>query len=266
MAAKTEAGALPDTHCHVAFMAHPAQFAADAEAAHAPLLSLSCTPAEFDCLQAEVPGGQFVKHGLGLHPWWVPDGAQALDAQLAEFDRLLPKTRIVGEVGLDFSKRREATRQNQLAAFAHIAGACAETGGKVLSIHCVRAHESALSVLRQTECAQQCACIFHWFSGSGEHLKQAIGMGCWFSVSERMLASGRGREYAKAIPLEKLLLETDAPDAENPELQQPCVPYAFAQHQAELARTVVKLAELRRIPEAELAATIAHNTQALLRG
>lgn len=255
---------LPDTHCHVAFMTQPALFAAEAEASGAPVFSLGCTPAEYGRLRVGVPEGACVHHGLGLHPWWVPEAPEQLGAQLAEFDRLLPGARIVGEVGLDYSKRREGTCQNQLAAFRHIAEASAEAGGKVLSIHCVRAYEDALRLLRETGCAQQCACIFHWFSGSGLHLKQAIELGCWFSVSERMLASGRGREYAKAIPLERLLLETDAPEAAAPELQQPCVPYAFAQQQSELSRTVAKLSELRRMLESDLAAAVVRNTQALL--
>ena len=255
---------LPDTHCHVAFMAQPALFAAEAEASGAPLFSLSCNPGEYERLRVGVSEGTCVHHGLGLHPWWVPEAPQQLEAQLAEFDRLLPGACIVGEVGLDYSKRREGTRQNQLAAFRHIAEASAEAGGKVLSIHSVQASEDVLLVLRETGCVQRCNCTFHWFSGSGQHLKHAIDLDCWFSVSERMLASGRGREYAKVIPLERLLLETDAPEAEAPELHQPCVPYTFAQQQSELSRTVAKLSELRRMSESDLAAAVVRNTHALL--
>ena len=60
--------------------------------------------------------------------------------------------------------------------------------------------------------------IFHWFSGTSDEFVRARIAGCYFSVNERMLATKRGREYARQIPLDRLLLETDAPaepDAET---------------------------------------------------
>lgn len=53
--------------------------------------------------------------------------------------------------------------------------------------------------------------IFHWFSGASDDLHRAIKLGCFFSVGPRMLASRRGREYARQIPVSQLLLETDMP-------------------------------------------------------
>ena len=59
--------------------------------------------------------------------------------------------------------------------------------------------------------------IFHWFSGTSDELVRARAAGCYFSVNERMLASKRGREYTRQIPLDRLLLETDAPAEANTE-------------------------------------------------
>ena len=59
--------------------------------------------------------------------------------------------------------------------------------------------------------------IFHWFSGTSDELVRARNAGCYFSVNERMLASKRGREYTRQIPLDRLLLETDAPAEPNTE-------------------------------------------------
>ena len=148
----------------------------------------------------------FIKLAVGLHPWWVSADEGCLAEELRAFDSALPETRYVGEVGLDFSKRRIATRNAQLWAFRHIANACAKDGGKVLSIHCVKAYDDVLSILDNSGCFVSCACIFHWFSGSFQQLGQAANAGCFFSVSARMLETKRGREYAKAIPLQKLLL------------------------------------------------------------
>ena len=44
---------------------------------------------------------------------------------------------------------------------------------------------------------------------------RAKEVGCWFSVSERMLGTRRGLEYARQIPVSRLLLETDLPETKN---------------------------------------------------
>ncbi len=203
----------------------------------------------------------FVKLAVGLHPWWVSADECCLAEELRAFDDALPETRYVGEVGLDFSKRRIATRDAQLCAFRHIAGACAKEGGKVLSVHCVKAYDDALSILKGSGCLASCTCIFHWFSGSFPQLTQAVDAGCFFSVSARMLETKRGREYAKAIPLQKLLLETDAPFAADPEREHPSIAYSYDQMRRQLAETLQRLARIRDIGEAELAAIVQQNAR-----
>lgn len=203
----------------------------------------------------------FIKLAVGLHPWWVSVDEDCLAEELRAFDAALSETHYVGEVGLDFSKRRIATRDAQLCAFRHIAGACAKAGGKVLSIHCVKAYDDALSILKSSGCLASCTCIFHWFSGSFPQLAQAVDAGCFFSVSARMLETKKGREYAKAIPLQKLLLETDAPAAVDPEREHPSIAYSYGQMRCQLVETVRLLARVRNIGEAELAAIVQRNAR-----
>lgn len=203
----------------------------------------------------------FVKLAVGLHPWWVSADECCLAEELRAFDDALPETRYVGEAGLDFSKRRIATRDAQLCAFRHIAGACAKEGGKVLSVHCVKAYDDALSILKGSGCLASCTCIFHWFSGSFPQLTQAVDAGCSFSVGARMLETKKGREYAKAIPLQKLLLETDAPFAADPEREHPSIAYSYDQMRRQLAETLQRLARIRDIGEAELAAIVQQNAR-----
>lgn len=203
----------------------------------------------------------FIKLAVGLHPWWVSVDEDCLAEELRAFDAALSETHYVGEVGLDFSKRRIATRDAQLCAFRHIAGACAKAGGKVLSIHCAKAYDDALSILKSSGCLTSCTCIFHWFSGSFPQLAQAVDAGCFFSVSARMLETKKGREYAKAIPLQKLLLETDAPSAVDPEREHPSIVYSYDQMRHQLAETLQLLARVRDIGEAELAAMVQQNAR-----
>lgn len=284
---------LSDAHFHLGFVLDLVDFAADAQRARSLVFAASVTPGEYRdakralrCAlnssqakaeatieaakgalrRAAAPSQQaahfpFIKLAVGLHPWWVSADEGCLAEELRAFDGALPETRYVGEVGLDFSKRRIATRNAQLWAFRHIANACAKDGGKVLSVHCVKAYDDVLSILDNSGCFVSCACIFHWFSGSFPQLAQAVDAGCFFSVSARMLETKRGREYAKAIPLQKLLLETDAPAAVDPEREHPSIPYSYDQMRRQLAETLQLLSRVRDIGEAELAAIVQQNAR-----
>lgn len=94
----------------------------------------------------------------------------------------------------------------------------AETAPKLISIHAVNAAAAALDVLEQSGTFALHRVIFHWFSGTSDDLHRAVKLGCFFSVGPHMLASRRGREYARQIPLEQLLLETDMPTHEGDSL------------------------------------------------
>ncbi len=98
-----------------------------------------------------------------------------------------------------------------MQAFSRIVSACAQQGGKVVSIHCVRAYDELLDVLESSGITRSCVCIIHWFSGTHDQLLRARDAGCWFSVGERLLSSKRGRAYVRSMPRDRLLLETDAP-------------------------------------------------------
>ena len=69
-----------------------------------------------------------------------------------------------------------------------------------------------MDMLEEYELLEDNTIIFHWFSGSSAQLKRARDLGCFFSVNAFMLQTKRGREYAKAIPLDRLLIETDLPE------------------------------------------------------
>lgn len=216
-----------DAHVHLDFMSNGEEVARDAAAAGVRLLAATVTPQGFVAARERFGTFDNVDLGLGLHPWWVePDRATA---DVDVFLELLPETQFVSEIGLDFGKRHLETRAAQTEAFTRIARACAEAGGKTLSIHAVHAAGDAIDILEEAGTLESCTCIFHWFTGPSDQLKRAIAAGCLFSVGTRMLATGKGREYVKAIPADQLLTETDAPPEQG-------VPYSFAELRAELER------------------------------
>ena len=223
-----------DAHVHLDFMSNGEEVASAAAADGVRLFAVTVTPAGFLVARKRFAEFGNVAVGLGLHPWWVerPDDGEALV-------ELLGETRFVGEVGLDFGKRHETTRETQLAVFSQIAQACGEAGGKVMSIHAVHAARESLDVLERAGTLETCTCIFHWFTGPSDQLKRAIDAGCWFSVGARMTATKKGREYVKAIPRDRLLLETDAP----PERGQR---FSYAELRAQLEQVRREVATLKK--------------------
>jgi len=212
-----------DAHVHLDFMANGKQVAADAAAVGTLLFANTVTPGGFVSARARFDTCENVSVGWGMHPWWV-------DAQAELSLPPIPaETRFVGEVGLDFGTRHAASRDIQIRVFERIARQCAEQGGKVLSIHSVRAAREVLDMLESCGTLETCTCVFHWYTGPSDQLKRAIDAGCLFSVGPRMLATSKGREYVKAIPPSRLLLETDAPPGED-------VEYSYAELHADLER------------------------------
>ena len=211
--------ALHDLHVHLSFMANGEEVAERAQADGSLLFSNTVTPNDYARACERFARHPNVHVVLGMHPWWASDESDSTtdcDAALgplSEFDwqAAIEGARYIGEIGLDFGKKHVATREAQLEAFERIARICALQGGKLVSLHSVGAAGQVIDILERCGTLESCTCVFHWYSGPSDQLKRAIDAGCLFSVGPRMLATGKGREYVKAIPASRLLLETDDP-------------------------------------------------------
>lgn len=211
MAGQHQGYALYDLHCHLDFFADPAQAALELEALGVAALSATVTPCGFERARCDFAGTPNVRVGAGLHPWWVADGTCG-QADIDRAAQLAAESHFIAEVGLDFARGRDAAAQAQLHALDRILAAC-ERGDRVLSIHAVRSAGTVLDLLERYGTARNNTAILHWFSGTGDELTRAVRMGCRFSVGPRMLATKRGRAYARQIPPGQLLLETDLPSS-----------------------------------------------------
>ena len=281
---------LHDMHCHLDFMVNGEKVAAAAHADGTLLFANTVTPAGWTAACERFAEFPNVTVGFGMHPWWVTGaaadespvrrassqraehkrlaeeaerrtgednllGAQAQQAEvLAVLDEADPS--IIGEIGLDFGWRHLASREFQLAMFSSIACWAAERGGRLVSLHSIKAARETLDVLESSGALESCRCVFHWFSGSSDLLKRAIDAGCFFSCGLRMLATGKGREYVKAIPAKQILLETDAPPEQG-------TPYPYADLRANLEHAALEIAAIKG--EATLE-TIARTSEQLLDG
>ena len=231
-----------DAHCHLDHMQNADDLAREMAERGIGICCATVTPRDFETAHTRFAGQQNVCTGAGLHPWWLADGRCDGD----DVDRLvldLRESPFVGEIGLDFGRRYAGTQSMQIAAFETIISACAEhpLPGRVLSIHTVRAGTTTLDILERYSMAGGAVCILHWFSGTSDELARARKLGCYFSINEHMLKTKRGREYARIIEENRLLLETDAPPAFDE-------PYTTDEWERSLTSTIETVAEIRERP------------------
>lgn len=249
---------LVDMHCHLDLMANGPDVAGEAAARGLGLFDVTVTPAVYGKARDAYAGMSNVRVGAGLHPWWLADGT-CDERDIDELVAHLAGTPYVGEIGLDFSARHRASAPLQTAALTAVARTCAEhpLDGRILSIHAVQSASAVLDILERHDLVSSATCILHWFSGTSDELTRARRAGCLFSINGRMLATKRGREYARIMPERALLLETDAPPGDR-------IPYSAQLLEQELAQTLEELAAIRGVDARELGETIAERSTRLL--
>ena len=236
-----------DMHCHVDLIDPMNHFCATAAMLDISILAMTTTPRAYHAETNMLRNYQSVYAALGLHPQLVSERKQ----ELAIFDRYVASSRFIGEVGLDFSKRFYSSKEDQIIAFEHIIQACVHS--KTISIHSVFSDKQVLDILAKNSTTEHNRCILHWYSGSLKQLDRALEMGCYFSVNEQMLRSANGAKIIRRIPVERMVLESDAP-------------FVGSINTAELLRESLKRAQdgISSIKGVEAKDILAHTSRILL--
>lgn len=173
---------------------------------------------------------------VGVHPGYEDVREPAVD----ELVSLSAKCKVVaiGETGLDYAKPT-GDRQWQRDRFAvHIEAA--RIAGLPLVVHTRGARADTLKVMRDCNAADAGG-VMHCFTEDWAMAKQAIDMDFYISISGIVTfnKTSNVREIAKKIPLDRLLIETDAPWLSP-------APYRGKQnHPGRVALVAEKLAEIR---------------------
>jgi TatD DNase family protein len=157
---------------------------------------------------------QRILAAVALHPNEAPEVAARgeLDVQLAKIDELAawPRTRAIGETGLDFFRTGEEGRSAQFESFeAHIE--IAKKHGIALQIHDRDAHDEVIETLLRVGAPAKT--VFHCFSGDRAMAKVAADQGWYLSFSGTFTFKKNDhlREALAFIPRDRVLVETDAP-------------------------------------------------------
>lgn len=241
-----------DFHCHLDLYRDHAAVIAECDKERVATLAVTTTPKAWKRNREMAAGSQHVRVALGLHPQLVAERA----GELPLFEALLPGARYVGEIGLDAGPRFYRSFPEQERIFERILRACAEQGGKILTVHSVRAVPKVLDRIEAALPQDRGRVILHWFTGTPAEARRAAGMGCYFSINREMLRSDRHRKLVAGLPLDRLLTETDGPfvEIDGTPVRPPSV-----------SDTVAELGDLRGIDSGELGKKIISNLRALVR-
>lgn len=202
----------------------------------------------------ELAVNKMVFPALGLHPWCADE---KLDA--GKLEELLIETASVaiGEIGLDF-KIENPGRNSQIGIFRTQLNLAAELDLPVI-LHCRGAFDEMLSILSEKEYRGRIRGVVHAFTRGPQLAERFLELGFYLAFGGGVTRSRakRARKSAACVPLNRILLETDAPsigmDGVEPERVEP----------ADVARVCSSLAQLRGITIEEAARATTANAREL---
>lgn len=150
---------------------------------------------------------------FGLHPWYISERTPNWLKTLKDFLAATPSA-AVGEIGIDkgsIGKKIDFT--DQVEVFRQQLQLAKELN-KPASVHCVRAFGDLLEILK-SEGPFPAGLILHSFLGSAEMVPELSKLGAYFSFSGFLMSmkQSKAKKMLKSVPHERILLETDAPDA-----------------------------------------------------
>ncbi len=197
----------------------------------------------------------FVYAAVGIHPEY----AQVVDENLIEQIRnhaKNPKVRAIGEIGLDYYWEENPPREVQKKAFRMQMEAARELNLPVV-IHDREAHQDTLEIMKEFS---QVKGVVHCFSGSVEFAKECLKLGYYIGITGVVTFKNAKviKEVVKAVPIDKLLVETDCP-------YMAPTPYRGKRNQSNYIEYIIdEIAELKGITKEDVEKNTIKNTKTLL--
>ena len=241
---------LVDSHCHLDYLAE--EEALDEVVARArragvgTLLTISTKLSTFEAVRAIAERFEGVYCSVGVHPHEAQVEGVRDPAQLVELAGH-PKVVGLGETGLDFYYEHSPRAAQEASFRAHIAAA-RETGLPLI-VHSRDADDDTIRVLREEHAQAPFAGVIHCFTAGPGLARAALELGFYISLAGVVTFKKAEalRETVRQVPLDRLLVETDAPYlAPVPKRGKRNEP-AFVVHTAD------RLAEIKGIAAEELA-------------
>jgi TatD DNase family protein len=237
---------LVDSHCHLDYASdeeRPKIVERARRAGVGTLLTISTKLAEFAAVRAIAESDRDIWCSVGIHPHEAATDAPVGEAELARLAQH-PKVVGIGETGLDFYYEHSPRPQQEAVFRTHCAAARAT--GLPLIVHTRDADAETAAILSQE---RPPAGVIHCFSTGRELAEKALEFGFYISFSGivTFAKADELRAIARDLPLDRLLVETDAPYLAPVPMRGKRNEPAFVVH------TAKRLAELKGITTEELA-------------
>ena len=247
---------LVDSHCHLDFPDFgddlDGVLARAAEAGVDTVQTICTRVTQFNAVRGLAEAYERIWCSVGIHPHHV---AEEPDITVDHLVRMAdhPKVIGIGETGLDFHYDNSPRPQQEASFRQHIAAA--RVTGLPLIVHTRSADEDTCRILREEAGKGAFPGVIHCFSAGRAVAETALEIG--FHVSFSGILTFKNAEEVRAVardvPLDRLLVETDAPYLAP-------VPHRGRRNEpAHVVHTARQLAELKGLDDAELAGATSAN-------
>lgn len=240
-----------DFHCHLDLYPDPVAAISAADEAGVYTLAVTTTPRAWPRNLEITKNTKHVRAALGLHPQLVAEYSD----EISLWESYLSEARYIGEVGLDAGPRYYRSLDLQKKVFRRILEKCADAGGKILTVHSVRAVKIVLDMVEEYLPENRGKVVLHWFTGTKSEARRAVDLGCYFSINAQMLNTERGIDIVSSLPVDRLLTETDGPFTQKN--GRPSIP-------SDVEETCQKLRKALILPDLDIAETIRYNLNNIL--
>jgi TatD DNase family protein len=203
-----------DSHCHLNYAGLVEDQDAVIQRARASgvgmMVNISTRSSEWDAVVATAHAHPDIWASIGIHPH------EADTHEFVDTERLLdavrdPKVVAIGETGLDYYCDRSDRERQRRSFRSHIAAS--RISGLPLIIHTRDAEDDTALILTEEMGKGAFPALIHCFTASGDFARTVLDLGLYISISGIVTFKNAKdlQETAKAIPSDRLLIETDAP-------------------------------------------------------
>lgn len=196
----------------------------------------------------------FIYAAVGIHPEEADEYNEAVRNKIIEMAES-SKVKAIGEIGLDYYWEENPPKEAQLKVFREQMKLAEELNLPVV-IHDREAHGDTLSIIKEFPKVKG---VLHCFGGSVEFARECIKEGYYIGFTGVVTFKNAKKliEVAKDIPLDRILVETDAP-------YMAPVPFRGKRNQSDYIINIInKIAELRETTPEEISRATIENTKAL---
>jgi TatD DNase family protein len=180
---------------------------------------------------------------IGYHPWSVK--AEDMEDTLLFITQNIHRCIALGEVGLDYKVK--VKKKLQKAVFSELLKLAVQMNKPVI-IHSRFSYQSTYEMTAEAGLEKA---VFHWYSGPDDVLDKIIASGFFVSATPALAYSPHHQAAMRMAPLERILIETDAPVQYGDRFSEP----------ADLKETLFHLSIIKKVPEDKLAGIVTKNAE-----